>query len=549
MLPGAVVPIAETTRSGVVESVHHGAVVALDADGMSAWSAGDPDIDVYPRSALKPLQAEAMVDAGLTAEPDELAVAGASHDGEPDHLAVVPAILAGAGLDETPSTTRRRCRSRRPWLLTCCAPAGGRRRCCRTAAASTPRCWRRASPTAGRSPATSTPTTPCRSVIDAYIAEAAGGVSHTGVDGCGAPTAMVTLVGLAARRAVVGDPTNCGARGDEPEPDLVGGTGREDTALMRAVPGLLAKDGAEGVHVAAHPDGRAVAVKVADGAERARVPVMLAALRSLGFDVDDVPVPPILGHGRPVGEVRSLVGDPGLTVPIWAACGPLLDLGGVRSGFPTFVPPSSLVRRRGPPDAVELRGPALEVRLHALLKVGPSEALDHQPLGLCAGLAEPAMEVEVHLPLDHGDRRRRAVLGEIDEVLADGRQQLVRLGGPVDQPDAVGLSGRDLARREQQIEGVGRADESRELPGDAPLGDQPALGERRRDDRSRAHPTQIAGQRHRHAHSGDRAVDRRDHRLGHRHRVGVRAPQVGTSVGVSRRDDVGVDDLGGRLLA
>ena len=92
-------------------------------------------------------------------------------------------------------------------------------------------------------------------------------------------------------------------------PQLVAGTGREDTLLMRAVPGLVAKGGAEGVHVAAHPDGRAVAVKVADGSERARVPVMLAALRSLGFDVDDVPVPRILGHGRPVGEVRALVGE------------------------------------------------------------------------------------------------------------------------------------------------------------------------------------------------------------------------------------------------
>ena len=65
MLPSAVVPVAETTRSGVVESIHFGAVVALGADGVPTWSAGDPDIDVYPRSALKPLQAQAMVDAGL----------------------------------------------------------------------------------------------------------------------------------------------------------------------------------------------------------------------------------------------------------------------------------------------------------------------------------------------------------------------------------------------------------------------------------------------------------------------------------------------------
>jgi L-asparaginase II len=91
-------------------------------------------------------------------------------------------------------------------------------------------------------------------------------------------------------------------------PELVDGAGRHDTSLMRRVPGLVAKGGAEAIYVAAHPDGRAVALKVADGGERARLPVMLAALRSLGFDVDAVPVPPVLGHGRPVGHVRSLVG-------------------------------------------------------------------------------------------------------------------------------------------------------------------------------------------------------------------------------------------------
>jgi L-asparaginase II len=149
---------------------------------------------------------------------------------------------------------------------------------------------------------------PVQKLIDAFIAEAAGGVIHTGIDGCGAPTAMVTLSGLAsALRALAIDesPVYLAMRR---HPELVAGTGREDTLMMRAVDGLVAKGGAEGVHVAAHRDGRAVAVKVADGSERARVPVALAALRSLGFDVDGVPVAPILGHGRPVGVVRPLVG-------------------------------------------------------------------------------------------------------------------------------------------------------------------------------------------------------------------------------------------------
>jgi L-asparaginase II len=310
MLPDAVVPVAETTRSGVVESIHFGAVVALDTDGMTLWSAGDPDTDVYPRSALKPLQAQAMSDAGFAAESDELAVAAASHSGEPMHLEVVLRILDRAGLDEgalrnTPALplgtaaaadVLRAGGSARPLLQNCSGKHAA------MLATSVANGWDVDSYLELDHPV--------QKLIDTYIAEEAGGVSHTGIDGCGAPTAMITLTGLAfaVRSLAIRQSTVYAAMRAHPE--LVAGERREDTLLMRAVPGLIAKGGAEGIHVAAHPDGRAVAVKVADGSERARVPVMVAALRSLGFDVDDVPVPLILGHGRPVGEVRSLVGRP-----------------------------------------------------------------------------------------------------------------------------------------------------------------------------------------------------------------------------------------------
>lgn len=310
MRSGAVVAVAETTRSGVVESIHFGAVVALAADGTMLWSAGDPDIDVYPRSALKPLQAQAMVDAGFVAEPDELAVAAASHSGEPIHLDVVRRILAKAGLDEdalgnTPALPLA------PPVAAEVLRAGGH------PSALTQNCSGKHAAMLSTSSANGWEVDsylefehPVQKVIDTYVAEAAGGVSHTGIDGCGAPTAMVTLTGLAVAvrsLAVNETPVYVAMR---QFPQLVAGTGRDDTELIGAVPGLIAKGGAEGIHVAAHPDGRAVAVKVADGSERARLPVLLAALRSLGFDVDDVPVPPILGHGHPVGEVRALVGAP-----------------------------------------------------------------------------------------------------------------------------------------------------------------------------------------------------------------------------------------------
>jgi L-asparaginase II len=311
MRPGSVEPIAETTRSGVVESVHFGAVVAVDADGVVAWSAGDPDTDVYPRSALKPLQAQAMVEAGFVAEPDELAVAAASHSGEPVHLDAVRRVLAKVGLDEG-ALGNTAALPLSPAVAAEVLRAGGR------ASPLLQNCSGKHAAMLSTSVANGWDVDdylefdhPVQKLIDAFIGDAAGGVNHTGIDGCGAPTAMVTLTGLAfaVRALAIGETPVY--RAMRAHPELVAGTGRDDTLLMRAVDGLIAKGGAEGVHVAAHRDGRAVAVKVADGSERARVPVTLAALRTLGFEVDGIPVPPILGHGLPVGHVHPLVGDAG----------------------------------------------------------------------------------------------------------------------------------------------------------------------------------------------------------------------------------------------
>ncbi len=103
--------------------------------------------------------------------------------------------------------------------------------------------------------------------------------------------------------------------------EMASGAGRDVAALMRAVPGLLAKDGFEGVQVAALPDGRAVAVKVSDGANRARVPVAAAALVRAGVEeglLAEFAGEPLLGGGEPVGCVRPVRAlDP---VPPLSAC-------------------------------------------------------------------------------------------------------------------------------------------------------------------------------------------------------------------------------------
>jgi L-asparaginase II len=156
---------------------------------------------------------------------------------------------------------------------------------------------------------------PLQQQVTATIDELAGEQhSHIGVDGCGSPAHVYSLIGLARafRTIAIGEAGEAGDAVYEcmtSHPELVGGEHRDVTKFMRSVAGLMAKDGADGVFAAALPDGRAVAVKIADGANRARPPVMVAALRAMGVDVSQVEplvIEQIMGHDRSVGEVRAI---------------------------------------------------------------------------------------------------------------------------------------------------------------------------------------------------------------------------------------------------
>ncbi len=166
----------------------------------------------------------------------------------------------------------------------------------------------------GQDPATYLdPGSPLQRALAATIERLAGEpVRHVAVDGCGAPQHALTLPGLARAFAALvtaapGTPERRVADAVRAHPHLVGGTGRDVTTLMAGLPGLLAKDGAEGVYAAALPDGGAVALKVEDGTSRARAAVLVAGLRRLGASgevLDRLATEPVLGGGRPVGEVR-----------------------------------------------------------------------------------------------------------------------------------------------------------------------------------------------------------------------------------------------------
>jgi len=298
--------VVEVTRNGFVESIHHGSAVVVDPAGsvLAAW--GDIDAPMFPRSSLKPLQTLGLLDAGWSpGDLEQVALSAASHSGEPRHVDVVRRILAAARVDESALDNTPDLPVGTMAARALVAAGGGPDRlhqnCSGKHAAMVATCVAAGRPVDGyRDPAH-----PVQVAVRAAVERLCGEpVAAVAIDGCGAPLFAVSLTGLARGFAALRGSTVASAM--QRHPDLVGGTGRDVTDLMTAVPGLVAKDGAEGVYAALTSDGGAVAVKVHDGAARARLPLLLYGLDRLGVDVEPLQtlVEPVLGHGEPVGSVR-----------------------------------------------------------------------------------------------------------------------------------------------------------------------------------------------------------------------------------------------------
>lgn len=306
--------LAEVVRCGLVESRHRGSIIALDTYGRVAFGMGDTTTPMYPRSANKPAQAVAMIRHGLPLDGQLLALAAASHSGESFHQDGALRILEAAGLDVTDLQNTP------GWPLQDTVAhsyvrAGGERSslaadCSGKHAAMLLTCVVNGWPTLNYLD----PEHPLQAAITAGVGQLAGEeAARVAVDGCGAPLHAITLAGLARTfRALAlaepGTPEGQVAAGIREHPSWVSGTTREEAALIDAVPGLIAKVGAEAVYAAALPDGRAVAVKIDDGAGRSLPVVMAAALRRLGVQADVLDrfdTAPVLGGGRVVGEIRA----------------------------------------------------------------------------------------------------------------------------------------------------------------------------------------------------------------------------------------------------
>lgn len=314
--------LVEVLRGAIVESAHRGAVAVFDADGKPVWEIGDTAQPVFPRSAVKAIQALPLVESGAADAYDfgdrELALACASHSGEPPHVELARAMLAKAGLDETalecgahwpsshgatpalaragraPNALHNNCSGKHSGFLCTCVHSGIAHR--------------------GYVKAGHASQEMVREAMQA-VTGAAHDADHRGTDGCSIPTYAVPLRSFAlgfARMATGAGFEPVRARAAKrllsacmAEPFFVAGTGRSDVAMMEAAPSrIFVKGGAEGVFCAALPElGLGIALKCDDGAGRA-AEVMVAAVLAKLLHADHALAVKLIEQANPPIESR-----------------------------------------------------------------------------------------------------------------------------------------------------------------------------------------------------------------------------------------------------
>jgi L-asparaginase II len=299
--------LALLVRSGLIESTHSGHLILIAADGTDLLTLGDVDAEMYPRSAIKSFQAAAMVRAGLNLNDEQLALVCASHGGTKRHQEVALEILKSYGLSELdlqntpdfpidrsariawgdkPATSiAANCSGKHAGMLATCVVNGWDIKTYRDA------------------------NHPLQIAIANEIRDLTGQpVSRTSIDGCGAPLFSMSTrsIAVAARKMRIdSDPVftkivSACLR----HPEMILAEGAFDTRMMRAVPGLFVKGGAESVMLASLADGSAIAWKISDGNNRVNGPMMKAALAKFGINIEGEAVD-VLGGGKVVGSLSA----------------------------------------------------------------------------------------------------------------------------------------------------------------------------------------------------------------------------------------------------
>ena len=299
--------LAQLVRSGLVESTHSGHLILISSDGTDLLTLGDVDAEMYPRSAIKSLQAAAMVRSGLNLNDEQLALVCASHGGTVRHQEVALEILQSVGLTESdlqntpdrpldheariawgakPATSlAANCSGKHAGMLATCVTNG----------------WDIKNYLDIDHP--------LQIAIAKEITELTGQkINRVSTDGCGAPLFSMSTrsIAVAARNMRINhDPIftkliNACLK----HPEMILAEGAFDTRIMRAVPELFVKGGAESVMLASLPDGRAIAWKISDGSNRVNGPLMKAALAKFGITIEGEDID-VLGGGTLVGSLSA----------------------------------------------------------------------------------------------------------------------------------------------------------------------------------------------------------------------------------------------------
>lgn len=324
--------LVEVTRGNAVESEHRGAVSVIDGDGKVVLEIGDVSRPVFPRSAVKSIQALPLIETGAADAfgfgDKELALACASHSGEAQHAALAEAMLKKAGLDEAalecgshwpishdatvemaregrvPNQLHNNCSGKHSGFLCACQHQGIDHR--------------------GYVNFEHAYQATLRGVME-DVTGARHGDDSWGVDGCSIPTYAVPITSLANGFARMATGNGFGPERAKAakrllaacmaEPFYTAGTGRADVPLMQAAPGrIFVKTGAEGVYCAAVPEqGLGIALKCDDGAGRAAEAIVAKLLARFFADdtkvvaaLDAIANAPIASRkGATVGVVRA----------------------------------------------------------------------------------------------------------------------------------------------------------------------------------------------------------------------------------------------------
>ena len=285
----------DVLRGGTIESRHRVHAVAV-AEGAVVAAAGDPHLVTFMRSAAKPLQALPLARAREDLGDDQLAIACASHLADDAQLAAVRSLLAAAPATEAelecgpagtpPQRINHNCSGKHAGMLALCRAHG----------------WQGAGYRLPGHPVQAAVLTELANAAEVEVSS-----MSTAVDGCGVVTFALPLERMAHAFSRLGV-LDAGVRVSaamRARPELIRGEGAADTELMRALPGWVAKGGAEGLFCGAGGDGIGIALKCEDGSGRPLRPALAVLLDRIGVKLDQSFMHVLVhnSRGEVVGEI------------------------------------------------------------------------------------------------------------------------------------------------------------------------------------------------------------------------------------------------------